>query len=102
MPRHGPSRERAGVVRPTCAPCARRVIACDVPDAAAYASGERQMRDEVVATWLLLLAGELSQCVADGLVLIGEGAEAVALGVQLLLNKVQHLVRDASCEQIRS
>src|ERR1051325_4896336 len=54
----------------------------------------------VGTTRLLALLSDSGQCRTDGLVLLGQGAEAVALGVQLLLDEAQHLARDASPEQV--
>src|ERR1051325_786879 len=102
MPRHVPAQMRGRLVRPTHAPCVRRVIACDAPDASAYSCDGRLLRNGFVTTWLLALAGDRGQRRTDGLTLLGQRAEAVALGVQLLLDEVQHLGGDTRPEQIRA
>ena len=64
--------------------------------------GERRTRESRWITSLLALLGDGGQCRTDGLVWFRERAEAVALGVQLLLDEAQHLLGDAGRNEIRA
>src|SRR5215510_237094 len=94
---------RGRVVLSTHAPCGRRAIAdWMVPRTA---SAETEASGDEGADWttsLLVLLGDGGQRRTDGLALFGEGAEAVALGVQLLLDETEHLAGDASPEEVRA
>ena len=55
-----------------------------------------------MARSLPALFGDGGERRTDGLILFGERTEAVALGVQLLLDEAQHLARDPGREQVRA
>src|ERR1043165_3068552 len=100
MPRHVRRTSARRFALSTHAPCATP------SDRYLDGAGRRPKPDERRrkggTTLLLALERDGGQRRTDRLVWLGEWTEAVALGVQLLLDEAQHLLGDAGREQVRA